>query len=138
MVHGDGHPDLRPDLPYLRVVTSTTDVLDGPLRSVLESEAEPPAGPEEIERAAAGEDWDSLPPGAVEHPADILVDREPVVFDALIRGPAWVARHGFGDYVITVEARHFGQAPLSLVRITDLEPYVRGWRERRETLRSRG
>ena len=137
LVHGDGHPDLRPDLPYLRIVTSTTDVLGGPLRSVLESEAEPPAGPEEIERAGAGEEWDSPLPGAVHHPVDILVDGEPVVFDALTRGPAWVARHGFGDYVITVEARHFGQAQLSLVPITDLEPYLRGWRERRATLRPR-
>ena len=137
MVHGDGHPDLLLDLPYLRIVTSTTDVLDSPLRSVLESEAEPPAGPEEIERAAVEENWDGPPPGAVEHTADILVDGEPVVFDALTRGPSWVARHGFGDYVITIEAQHFSQAQLSLVRITDLEPYLRGWRERRATLRPR-
>jgi len=85
MVHGDGHPDLLLDLPYLRVVTSTPDVLGAPLRSVLESEAEPPAGPEEIERAAVEENWDGPPPGAVEHTADILVDGEPVVKGQVVR-----------------------------------------------------
>ena len=135
LVHGDGHPEARPDLPYVRVVTSTSDVLEWSLRSVLESKTEPPPEFEEIERIAAEEELDSSLAGAVEHSLTIPVDGDPVVFEAITRGVAWVARSGFDAYAITVQARHFDPAQVSLVRITDLAPYVRGWHEQRARLR---
>lgn len=135
LIHGDGDPRARPEQPYLRVVTSTADVLGGSLRSQLETAAEPPPGPEEIVRIAAeagdeGE-WDELPEGSEEAVVTIPVDGERVPFEALVRGDAWVARHLFGaapdSYVVTIQARHFDPAEVSLVRITDLAPYIRGW-----------
>ena len=107
MIHGDGHPELRPGRPFIRVVTSTTDVLEHP-----------------VGRA----------PGAAENPVTIPVDGDPVAFEAVTSGVAWVARHGLTDYAITVEARHFDPARVTVVRIADLEPYLRGWQEWRELM----
>jgi hypothetical protein len=135
MIHGDGHPELRPGRPFIRVVTSTTDVLQHPLPGVLRSRLEPPAaGPGTICGATSEEHPDGRPAGAPGNPVTIPVDGDPVVFETVTRGAAWVARRGFTEYAITVEARHFDPAQVTVVRVTDLEPYIRGGREWRELM----
>ncbi len=131
LVHGPGDPEGDPREPVVNVVTSTVDVADQALFRVLES-MEPPIllDPVEMEDAAEAEAMDRPPPGTRLTTVDVDVDGTVTRFDAAVRGVAWVARHVFGDYALTIEARNFPPGDVSLVRVTDLGPYIEGLERR--------
>ncbi len=65
-------------------------------------------------------------------PVRIPVDGEPVRFDHLPEGRAWVAVGGTDDLTITLRARNLAVEAVELVRVNDVEPYVEGSRRLRE------
>ena len=58
----------------------------------------------------------------------ILVDGIPVEFDFLGEGHSWVGRGRIGNVVLTLTARNFSVEDAALVKIADVEPYIRGSR----------
>ena len=57
--------------------------------------------------------------------ATISVDAQPVRFRTLADGNDWVAVAPLGEIYLTVHASRFPLADLSLVRVSDVQPYLR-------------
>ena len=131
LVHGVGDPEGDPRDPVVYVVTSTTDVARQPLFLALES-IEPPlsldaAGMDDLAEVEAGS-LDRPPPGTRLTTLEFDLDGTATTFDAAVHGVAWVARHVCAGYAI--EARNFPPGEVSLVRVTDLGPYIEGLERR--------
>jgi hypothetical protein len=67
-------------------------------------------------------------PDAAWSPVTIVVDGRPVAFARLAEGRHWVAQGELEDRTLTLHARDLPVESVQLVRVTDLEPYIEGWR----------
>jgi hypothetical protein len=65
-------------------------------------------------------------PSRTEHV--VSIEARPVAFDVLSQPGRWVARAGVEGFDVTLEGLALGLAGLSLVRISDLSPYILGTR----------
>lgn len=65
-------------------------------------------------------------------PVQIPVDGEPIRFDHLSEGPAWVAAGRRDDVTITLRTRNLAVDAVELITVTDVEPYVEGSRRLRD------
>lgn len=59
-------------------------------------------------------------------PVEVLIDGEPVSFDYLAAVRAWVAHSVVDGLQVTLHARNMDVDGVQLVRILDVEPYIRG------------
>jgi hypothetical protein len=82
------------------------------------------------EMASRGPGWE-LPAElsrAVPGQAVLPVDGRPTEFKTLSLEREWVARTRLADHVLTLEGNDFPLQAVTLERVEDLEPYVRGSR----------
>lgn len=110
---------------WVEVVTSTPgSPEDQPLGWVLLARVEGDDRSDELGPVLAGH----LVPGMTEGDIRISVDGSVETFRQVRRNADWAARLVSTDHVITVQARNFPADQVTLVRITDLKPYVTGFR----------
>lgn len=110
---------------WVEVVTSTPgSPEDQPLGWVLLARVEGDDRSDELAPVLAGH----LVPGMTEGDIRISVDGSVETFRQVRRNADWAARLVRTDHVITVQARNFPADQVTLVRITDLKPYVTGFR----------
>ena len=129
LAHGD---PWNPEAPQLRVEVSGREE---PLRFLAENlwhqARRAPEGllPEEFAAWTTKQmiEIETRPDPAWGH-RTILVDGMPVEFDFLGEGHSWVGRGRIGNVVLTLTARNFSVEDAALVKITDVEPYIRGSR----------